>query len=107
MEKKWQIETEGPKIEIISQHITIDKQGAALWLPECEFVKKWFNVTDSVPHVSLYLGKNWEAKDLGPMMKKAEQSKWEPTENPLIFHSADKNYIKIVLFVFGSLFYNL
>ena len=29
-------------------------------------------------------------------MKKAEQSKWEPTEHPLIFHSADKNYIKIL-----------
>ncbi len=65
-------------------------------LPECKFVKKWFNVTDSVPHVSLYVGKNWEAKDLGPMMKKAEQSKWEPTENQLIFHSADKNYIQIL-----------
>ncbi len=29
-------------------------------------------------------------------MKKAEQSKWEPTEHPLIFHSADKIYIKIL-----------
>ncbi len=83
------------KIEIISQHFRIGKQGAALRIPECEFLKRWFNVTDSVPHVSLYVGKNWEAKDLGSMMKTAEQSKWEPTENPLIFHSADKNYIKV------------
>ncbi len=45
-------------------------------------MKQWFIVTDSVPRVSLYVGKNWEAKDLGPMMKKAEQSKWEPTEDP-------------------------
>ncbi len=28
-------------------------------------------------------------------MKKAEQSKWEPTEHPMIFHSADQDYIKI------------
>ncbi len=96
IEKKWQEETVEQKIEIISQHIIIGKQGAALSIPECEFVKKWFNVTDSVPHVSLYVGKNWEAKDLGPMMKKATQSKWEPTEHPLIFHSTDKNYIKIL-----------
>ncbi len=40
MENKWQKETEGQKIEIISQHITIGKQGAALRLPECEFVEK-------------------------------------------------------------------
>ncbi len=63
------------KIEIISQHFIIGKQGAALRIPECEFLKRWFNVTDSVPHVSLYVGKNWEAKDLGSMMKTAEQSK--------------------------------
>ncbi len=87
------------KMEIISQQITIGKQGAALSIPECEFVKKLFNVTNSVPHVILYfiqyVGKNWEANNLGPMMKKAEQCKWEPTEHPLIFHSADKDYIKI------------
>ncbi len=29
-------------------------------------------------------------------MKKAEQRKWEPTEHPLIFHSADQDYIKIL-----------
>ncbi len=40
MEKKSQEETEGQKIEIISQHIIIGKQGAALSIPECEFVKK-------------------------------------------------------------------
>ncbi len=44
-------------------------------IPECEFVKKWFIVTDSVPHVSLYVGNNWEAKYLGPMMKKAVRVK--------------------------------
>ncbi len=44
----------------------------------------------------LYMYENWEAKDLGPMMKKAKQSKWEPTEHPLIFYSADKNYVKIL-----------
>lgn len=57
---------------------------------ENEFIKKWFNVPDSVPHVSLYVGKNFETKHLGPMMKKAEQCQWKPTINPLIFHSADK-----------------
>ncbi len=39
MEKKWQEETEGQKMEIISQHIIIGKQRAALSIPECEFVK--------------------------------------------------------------------
>ncbi len=58
--KKWKRngrkKLKDKKIEIISQYIIIGKQGAALRLPECEFVKKWFNVTDSVLHVSLYVG---------------------------------------------------
>ncbi|KAI2647270.1 Gag-Pol polyprotein [Labeo rohita] len=36
------------------------------------------------------------SKDLGPMMKKAERNKWEATENPLIFQSADEAYLKIL-----------
>jgi hypothetical protein len=73
-EQKWQEETKGQQIEIVSEYIIIGKQGAALNIPDCEFVEKWFNVTDSVPHIAVYVGKSWEAKDLGPMMKKAEQS---------------------------------
>ncbi len=30
------------------------------------------------------------------MMQKAEKCKWEATENPLIFQSADKVYLKLV-----------
>ncbi len=96
IEQKSTEETKEQQIEIVSQYIIIGKQGSALNIPDCEFVKKWFSVTDSVPHIAVYVGKNWEAKDLGPMMKKAEQSKWEPTEHPLIFHSADQDYIKIL-----------
>ncbi len=96
IEQKWQEETKEQQIEIVSQYIIIGKQGAALNIPDCKFVKKWFSVSNSVPHIAKYVGKNWETKDLGPMMKKAGQSKWEPTEHPLIFHSADQDYIKIL-----------
>ncbi len=96
IEQKWQEETKEQLIEMVSQYIIIGKQGAALNIPDCEFVKKWFSLTDSVPHIAVYVGKHCESKDLGPMMKKAEQSKWEPTGNQFIFHSADQDYIKIV-----------
>ncbi len=48
------------------------------------------------PHVTLYVSKNCASKDLGPMMQKAEKCKWEATENPLIFQSTDKAYLKIL-----------
>ncbi len=95
IEQKWQEETKEQQIEMVSQYFIIGKQVAALNIPDCEFVKKGFSVTDSVPLIAVYVGENWEAKDLGPIIKKAEQSKWEPTEHPLIFQSADQDYIKI------------
>ncbi len=46
--------------------------------------------------LTLYVSKNCASKDLGPMMQKAEKCKWEATENPLIFQSADKVYLKML-----------
>ncbi len=42
IEQKWQEETKEQQIEIVSQYIIIGKQGAALNIPDCEFVKKMF-----------------------------------------------------------------
>ncbi len=86
MENKWQEVTEGQNVLIVSQHVIIGKQGVTLIIPECKFVKKLFNVTDSVPQVSLYVEKKWE----GPMMKKGKQGKWERTENLQIFIQLSK-----------------
>ncbi len=39
IEQKCQEETKEQQIEIVSQHILIGKQGAALNIPDCEFLK--------------------------------------------------------------------
>ncbi len=62
IEQEWQEETKEQQIKIVSQHIIIGKQGAALNTPDCEFVKKWFSVTDSVQHIAVYVGKNLGCK---------------------------------------------
>lgn len=81
---------------MISDYIIVGKRGAAMNIIENDFIKNWFNVENSVPHVSLYRGKDWETKDIGQMRKKTKQCQWEATINPLIFHSMDKDYIKIL-----------
>lgn len=58
--------------------------------------KKWFNVSDSIPHITLLVNQGFTSKDLGPMMRKAKKTIWDKTDNPLIFHSEDKAFIKIV-----------
>ncbi len=81
---------------MISQYIVVGPEGVALQVDREKFIDEWFEVPNSVPHVTLYVSKNCASKDLGPMMQKAEKCKWEATENPLIFQSADKAYLKIL-----------
>ncbi len=96
LEKRWLENTKGQKIPMMSQYIIVGPEGAALQVDRDKFIDEWFEVPNSVPHVSLYVSKNCASKDLGPMMQKAEKCKWEATENPLIFQSADKGYLKIL-----------
>uniref|UniRef100_A0A672MX06 ribonuclease H n=1 Tax=Sinocyclocheilus grahami TaxID=75366 RepID=A0A672MX06_SINGR len=95
-EKRWLKDTKGLKIPMISQSIIIGPKGVALQIDRERFIDDWFAVPNSVPHVTLYVNKDCLSKDLGPMMKQAEKSKWEATENPLIFQIADKEYLKIL-----------
>ncbi len=96
LEKRWLRNTKGLKITMMSQYIVVGPEGAALQVDREKFIDEWFEVPNSVPHVTLYVSKNCISKDLGPMMQKAEKCKWEVTENPLIFQSADKVYLKIL-----------
>ncbi len=94
-EKRWLENTKGQKITM-SQYIVVGPEGAALQVDREKFIDEWFEVPNSIPHVSLYVSKNCVPKDLGPMMQNAEKCKWEATENPLNFQSADKGYLKIL-----------
>ncbi|XP_056592765.1 uncharacterized protein LOC130411831 [Triplophysa dalaica] len=95
IEKKWLQETKDKKVPLISQHIIVGPQGAALQVDRNDFIKEWFQIPNSVPHITLYLEQGSENKEIGPMMKKAKGIQWKSTDNPLIFISADKHFMKI------------
>lgn len=44
-------------------------------IDDCEFIESWFQVLNSVPHVTLYVRDRWASKDLGlkEMLKGAEK----------------------------------
>ncbi len=75
LEKRWLENTKGLKITMMSQYIVVGPEGAALQVDREKFIDEWFEVPNSVPHVSLYVSKNCASKDLGPMMQKAEKCK--------------------------------
>ncbi len=78
LEKRWLENTKGLKIPMMSQYIIVGPEGAALQVDRERFIDEWFEIPNSVPHISLYISKNCASKDLGPMMQKAEKCKWEP-----------------------------
>ncbi len=53
----------GQKITM-SQYIVVGPEGAALQVDREKFIDEWFEVPNSVPHVSLYVSKNCVSKDL-------------------------------------------
>ncbi len=73
LEKRWLANTKGLKMSMMSQYIVVGPEGAALQVDREKFIDEWFEVPNSVPHVTLYVNKNCASKDLGPMMQKAEE----------------------------------
>lgn len=70
-EERWDESTKDQSIELITQYIIVGKQGAALNFDPNPFISGWYNVPESVPHITLLVNENFESKDLGPMMKTA------------------------------------
>lgn len=80
----------------MGQYIVIGMHGVAMKTDDCEFINSWYQVPNSVPDATLYMNSAWESKDLGLIMKEVGKCEWEATEHPLIYHSSDKSYIKIL-----------
>ncbi|XP_029902678.1 uncharacterized protein LOC115355895 [Myripristis murdjan] len=81
---------------IISTTIYVGPQGAAAAVKLPSPLQDWFQVSDSVPHVTLLIKAHHESHELGPMMKTAEAiQEWTETETPQVHVSADKHYLKI------------
>lgn len=95
-EEEWDKSTKDIKVDLISQYIVIGQEGAALQVECNPFLTKWYNVPESVPHITLLINENFKDKDLGPMMKTASTLKWDKTDSPLIFQSPGANMIKIL-----------
>lgn len=96
LERLWLEKTKNQKILLKSPYIIIGPQGAIIKIEENDFLRDWFRVPDSTPHVTLYVSKGCTPQELGPMLRHAESKEWERTENEGIYQSKDKIYLKIL-----------
>ncbi|XP_034146454.1 uncharacterized protein LOC117593909 [Esox lucius] len=100
-EQLWLDTVNGKPVHAVSQYFVIGKQGVAMEITDAEgstLIADWFDVSGSVPHITLLVNDGFKAKDLGPMMKHATQVAWVKTDNPLIFCSPENYLIKILCF---------
>ncbi|KAI3367264.1 hypothetical protein L3Q82_008151 [Scortum barcoo] len=63
-----------------------------------DYLDKEYNIKKSIPHVTLVVGEGYEQKHIGAMMAEAEEAIFVPTkENPAIWISKDRRFIKIMI----------
>lgn len=76
---------------VLSNHMYILKEGVAtscmVMEGDMDLKDNWFALTEgshagSIPHVTLMVGFGYEARSLGPAIRKASYLKWEKTEIP-------------------------
>lgn len=88
----------GKILSVICQDLYVGPQGPAAAVTLPPELRPWFQVTSSVPHVTLLIANGHESRDLGPMVKAALQvTVWKPTQNTHVQSSSDGQYVKIFL----------
>ncbi|KAK0139607.1 Gag-Pol polyprotein [Merluccius polli] len=78
-------------------HLYIGPQGVATHIHLDDRTRQWYSLTEtSVPHLTLAVARNHEAKDLGPMMKIAMAvTDWTPTTNVRVHTSPSTKIYRI------------
>ena len=71
---------EETRMQIAHQDIYIGPEGVATRAYLGEDLEQWFDVQDSVPHLTLAIAPNHFASSLGPMVKEALASEWVSTK---------------------------
>ncbi|KAK0133963.1 Gag-pol polyprotein [Merluccius polli] len=93
----WRTEMEGTCHMVRYEHLYIGPQGVATHVHLDDKTRQWYALTEtSVPHLTLAVARNHEAKDLGPMMKTAMGvTDWTPTTNVRVHTSPSTKIYRI------------
>lgn len=86
------------QVQLNSGCIIVGPQGAAMKIHRDDYVNREFDITRSVPHVTLLVNEEHTQKQIGEMMAEAEEAVFTPLkENQAIWRSEDQRFIKIMI----------
>ncbi|CAB1322623.1 unnamed protein product, partial [Coregonus sp. 'balchen'] len=72
--------------------IVCGQEGVAAPVILPSHLKSWYLLgEESAPHVTLAVGHGFEARSLGPMIRRASKLQWEPTQTPGITKATTEN----------------
>lgn len=88
----WAEEMEGKHGALKLTSMFAGKEGVAVCCDLTEEQKTWYCLSaDSHPHVTLAVGSNYEARSLGPMVKRAVTRTWEETASPRVWKAKEED----------------
>ncbi|KAI5609483.1 hypothetical protein C0J50_9477 [Silurus asotus] len=94
--KLWDQTQEGQMYGLRTKSIIVGPEEVAAEVDLPEEVKDWYQVEKAAPHITLMIGRNFESKDLGPMVRQAQEVKrWNQTHNSKVVVSGTGKYLKI------------
>ncbi|XP_013856482.1 uncharacterized protein LOC106512401 [Austrofundulus limnaeus] len=91
------------QVQLTSSCIIVGPQGVAMKIDPNDFLLEQHEIKDSVPHVTLFVAKDYEQKHVGNMMVEAQDIVFKPLkENINIWRSEDQQYLTIMISAQGS-----
>lgn len=92
----WDRERGQETVDLVTGYAILGQEGVALSVEDNMFLKRWYEVPNACPHITVLVNKECESKQIGPMMKRAMEVQWQKTCNPIISTSPDGTMTKIL-----------
>ena len=96
-DEPWYNQKDGQLEDLRCGDIYLGPEGVAAGVDLTEEQLSWFQLEpESVPHVSLLVSADHQPKQLGPMVKRAQEVReWQPTDNQYLHRSPNAEFWRI------------
>lgn len=92
----WDQEVGQQTVQVVMDYAVKGPEEVALAVEANPFLRKWYEVPEACPHITVLINEGYESKHMGPMTKRASEAECRPTVKPLMWVSLDGSMTKIL-----------